>query len=35
MGQGLRGLEGQRESGVAIETVASVGVGVGGRAGVG
>ncbi len=36
-GQGLRGLEGQsqRESGVAIESVAAVGVGVGGRAGVG
>ena len=35
MGQGLRGWEGRRESGVTIETVAAVGVGVGGRAGVG
>ena len=37
VGQGLRGLEGrsQRESGVAIETVAAVDVGVVGRAGVG
>ena len=36
-GQGLRGLEGrsQKESGVAIEAVVVVDVGVGGRAGVG
>ena len=34
MGQGLRGSEGRRESGVVIETVAAVGVGGGGRAGV-
>ncbi len=38
MGQGLRGLEGRKESGVAavaIETVAAIGVDVGGRVGVG